>query len=89
MKRLLGMYVILMGSLVLLQPEEAHARSMMACAYTACESDCPSQQSHITFCENHSTENNCSLLNGGCRPGAEYGCGVNQEYVYCNVIHDQ
>jgi hypothetical protein len=81
--------VAVLASALFLNTAESRAASMArvaeGCVYTACQSMCPSPSEWITFCETHSIGAGCSVTSGGCRPGADYGCGLNQVFVHCNL----
>lgn len=82
--RILSLYVLVLAATLAASPNTALARIGGGCSYGSCESSCPSPQSHIEFCEQHSIGAGCSISSAGCRPGDEHGCGLNSVYVYCN-----
>lgn len=83
--RVLSLYVLIMA--VMLGASPADARGLIAgggCTYGQCQSSCPSSERWVEFCEEHSLNAGCSISSAGCRPGADYGCGLHSVYVYCN-----
>lgn len=79
---------VLVSALILNTGESRAASSDRVadgCVYTNCTNMCPSPIEWISFCETHSIGAGCSVTSGGCRPGADYGCGLNQVFVHCNL----
>lgn len=87
-KRFVSFSVILMGAFSLLRPSAAGAIALRSCDYSACISVCPGYWDWVDFCVSHSSQQGCSIQNGGCRPGPPNGCGSNEVFVYCNMEFD-
>lgn len=84
--RALSLYVLVMAAILGASPNN-NAQALIAaggCTYGQCQSSCPSSERLVEFCEEYSLNAGCSISSAGCRPGADYGCGLHSVYTYCN-----